>query len=131
MRFNQFSYISSSIQEAEAELQELGFSVSLKKSNKDNLESFLRKAFFHYRDTDIPLSNWIADLETNLLSFFQSDKPLTEEIFYTVALQLLDFVPHVDFEEVTDFLEQTNFPIQFRAEEFLLKLHQLLATRQE
>ncbi|AWN18252.1 Xaa-Pro dipeptidyl-peptidase [Streptococcus sobrinus] len=131
MRFNQFSYISSSIQEAEAELQELGFSVSLKKSNKDNLESFLRKAFFHYRDTDIPLSNWIADLETNLLSFFQSDKPLTEEIFYTVALQLLDFVPHVDFEEVTDFLEQTNFPIQFRAEEFLLNLHQLLATRQK
>lgn len=131
MRFNQFSYIPLSVQKAEAELQELGFSVSLKESAKANLESFLRRIFFHYGDTDIPLSNWIADPETDLLSFFQSDRHLTEEIFYTIACQILDFVPHVDFEEVTDFLDQTNFPIQYQEDQFILNLYQLLVTRQK
>lgn len=131
MRFNQFSYIPLSIQEAEKELRELGFSVSLEKSAKANLEDFLRKCFFQYEDRDIPLANWLADFDTDLLTFFQSDKALTLEVFYMVALQLLDFIPHVDFEEVNTFIEKTAFPIAFQEEEFLLNLHQLLATRQK
>ena len=79
MKFNQFSYIPVSPETAYQELRSLGFEVSLDASAKANFESFVRKYFLFFEDTDLALKNWIADPETDLLSFFQSDRPLTAE----------------------------------------------------
>ena len=127
MKFNQFSYIPVSPEMSCQELRSLGFEVSLDASAKANFEAFVRKYFLFFEDTDLALKNWIADTETDLLTFFQSDRPLTAEVFGLVALQMLGFVPNVDFTDSVAFLEKMAFPITFDGS--LNNLHQLLATR--
>ncbi|MBM7642514.1 Xaa-Pro dipeptidyl-peptidase [Streptococcus loxodontisalivarius] len=127
MRYNQFSYIPTSLDDAVKEMKALGFQVSKDFSDKQNLEIFARKTFFQYQNTDYALSQWIADWETDLLSFFQSDRELNDKVFNMVALQLLEFIPNVDFTDLEAFLDKIAFPITGGA--FLQKLHQLLATR--
>ena len=60
MKFNQFSYIPVSPETAYQELRSLGFEVSLDASAKANFESFVRKYFLFFEDTDLALKNWIA-----------------------------------------------------------------------
>ncbi|MGT2683256.1 Xaa-Pro dipeptidyl-peptidase [Streptococcus porci] len=128
MKYNQFSYFSVSEDIAEQELIFLGFDLSAEKTFKSNFESFLRKVLsLRYQDTDYALSMWIADFETDLLTFFQSEREVTEIIFNTVALQLLGFVPNVDFKNTAEFVEKLNFPVTFNAS--LTDIYQLLATR--
>ncbi|WP_369351055.1 Xaa-Pro dipeptidyl-peptidase [Streptococcus hillyeri] len=128
MKYNQFSYVAVSETIAEQELRSLGFDVHSDKAFKLNLEGFIRKVLsLHYQDTDYALSMWIADAKTDLLSFFQSDKEVTADIFNTITLQVLGFIPNVDFKDTAEFIEKLNFPITFDAS--LGNLHQLLATR--
>ncbi|MFC5631047.1 MULTISPECIES: Xaa-Pro dipeptidyl-peptidase [Streptococcus] len=128
MKYNQLSYFAVSENIAEQELRSLGFNVNSNKSFKLNFKTFLNKILsLHYQDTDYALSMWIADTETDLLSFFQSDKEVTANIFNTVALQVLGFIPNVDFKDTTEFIEKLHFPIIFDSS--LGNLHQLLATR--
>lgn len=81
MKYNQFSYIPRPADTCEQELQALGFELNKRQSDKETLEHFCRKIFFNYKDTDYPLHNLIADFETDLLTFFKSDRPLTADIF--------------------------------------------------
>ncbi|MGT2960836.1 Xaa-Pro dipeptidyl-peptidase [Streptococcus caballi] len=129
MKYNQFSYIPVSIEVAEQELQTLGFDVAKEKTPKENLEIFVRKVHFNYADTNYPLSNLISDFETDLLEFFQSNRHMTVEVFNTIALQVLGFIPNVDFSDTTKFVEQIDFPVLFNETEFIRTLHHLLATR--
>ncbi len=84
------------------ELGALGFQLIPNASSKTNLETFVRKCHFLTANTDFALSNMIADWDTDLLTFFQSDHELTDLIFYQVAFQLLGFVPGVDYTDVMD-----------------------------
>ncbi|MGT2906794.1 Xaa-Pro dipeptidyl-peptidase [Streptococcus dentiloxodontae] len=127
MRFNQFSYIPVSAKSAEQELQRLGFDVHADLPSKTNFEIFIRKALFLHGNTDLALKNWIADWKTDLLTFFHSQAELTKDIFNLAALQLLGFVPFVDFTDTAEFVKQTAFPIVFDGS--IANLHQLLATR--
>ncbi|MER0123089.1 Xaa-Pro dipeptidyl-peptidase [Streptococcus sp. ZJ100] len=127
MRFNQFSYIQTPQKDMLAELESLRFALRPEASNKENLEHFVRKVFFLAANTDITLSNLIADWETDLLSFFQSDSELSDQVFYQVAFQLLGFVPGVDYTDVMDFVASTQFPITYG--NLIENLYQLLATR--
>ncbi|MTB63579.1 Xaa-Pro dipeptidyl-peptidase [Streptococcus sp. zg-86] len=127
MRFNQFSYIQTPQKDMLAELESLGFTLQSEASNKKNLEHFVRKVFFLTTNTDIALSNLIADWETDLLTFFQSESELDPQIFYQVAFQLLGFVPGVDYTDVTEFVSSTQFPITYG--NLIENLYQLLATR--
>ncbi|EHI70861.1 Xaa-Pro dipeptidyl-peptidase [Streptococcus ictaluri] len=129
MRYNQFSYIPTSLERAAEELQELGFDLNLQKTAKANLEIFLRKLFFHYPDSDYPLSHLIAKNDMDALSFFQSEQALTKEVFDLLALQILGFIPGVDFTEANAFLDKLAFPIHFDEKEIIKHLHHLLATR--
>ena len=129
MKYNQYSYIPVSLEIAEQELQALGFNIKQNYSAKDNLEIFIRKVFFNYSDTDYPLSNLIADSQTDLLSFFQSNQPLTEDIFNLLALQILDFIPNVDFTDSQEFLKTIKFPISYSEKDIIKNLHHLLASR--
>ena len=68
-----------------------------------------------------------SDKETDLLTFFQSDKELTADIFYTVAFQLLGFSYLVDFEDSDVFRKESGFPIVYG--DLIENLYQLLNTR--
>lgn len=129
MKYNQFSYIPTSIENALEELHSLGFDLRMKKSPKENLEAFLRKFYFHFQNTDYPLSNLIASDSMDLLTFVTSAAPLTKDVFELVALQLLGFIPNVDFTSAKDFSESIGFPVQFDGQNIISSLHHLLATR--
>ena len=127
MRFNQFSYYSVTPQQALQELSELGFKLDLSASHKEQFESFVRTCFFNYKNTDYPLTTLAVDKETDLLTFFNSDRELTADIFYTVAFQLLGFSYLVDYEDSLAFHEDTAFPIVYG--NLIDNLYQLLNTR--
>lgn len=127
MNYNQFSYIPVNATEALSELQVLGFPLSTELTDKENLESFLKQTFLHFANKDYPLTLLAADDQTDALTFFKSDKPLSEDIFYYLILQVLGFVPQVDFSSAKDFITKTHFPILF--DNIIQNLHQLLATR--
>ena len=127
MRFNQYSYSKTNPDTMLQELADLGFVYELHLSDKDNLQSFLRRCFFLYQDTDYLLRAWAADSESDLLTFFESDRELTADVFYMTAFQLLDFVPFVDFTDLEKFRTESNFPIVYG--NLLENLYQLLNTR--
>lgn len=129
MRYNQFSYIETNPQTMLIELRQLGFDLSTKLADKVNFEQFIRKTFFNYSDTDYPLSNLLATQELDLLNFFQSDAPLTKEIFDQVALQLLGFVPGVDYQDLGQFVQEIQFPVPFG--NIIANCYQLLNCRQK
>ena len=127
MRYNQFSYFPVSKEDALKELTELGFSLDLTSSEKDQFESFVRTCFFNYKNTDYPLSTLAVDKKTNLHTFFNSELELTAEIFYTVVFQLLGFSYLTDFEHALAFHKETAFPIVYG--DLIDNIYQLLNTR--
>ncbi|RSI79825.1 Xaa-Pro dipeptidyl-peptidase [Streptococcus mitis] len=127
MRFNQFSYLHVSHSQVLRELSQLGLKLAPEQASKKQLEQFVRWSFFTYKNTDYPLSVLAADKKTDLLAFFQSDRDLTPEIFYTVAFQLLGFNYLVDFEDAEQFRKKTGFPIIYG--DLIENLYHLLNTR--
>ena len=127
MRFNQFSYQPTTSSQRFEELENLGLKLSPQLSLKRQFEDFIRWSFFTYSNTDYALSTLAADKETDLVTFFQSDRELTEEIFYTVAFQLLGFSYLIDFEDAEQFRKETGFPIVYG--DLIENLYQLLNTR--
>ena len=127
MRFNQFSYLALPRDTIIFELKKYGFDLPVNITNKQMLEEFLIRFFFNFKNSSYPLSSLAVDTETDLLTFFQSDKELTADIFYTVAFQLLGFSYLVDFEDSEAFRKETGFPIVYG--DFIENLYQLLNTR--
>ncbi len=129
MKFNQYSYIPTTMEKALSELTHLGFPLSLALTPKDNLTGFLKRLFFNYPESDEVLKDWIADEQTDLLDFLQSDQALSPEIFYTIALQALEFVPNFDFSDAGRFVQDCQFPILYDEANLILNLYQLLTCR--
>lgn len=127
MRFNQFSYQPTTSSQQFEELEGIGLKLSPQLSLKRQFEDFIRWSFFTYSSTDYALSTLAADKETDLVTFFQSDRELTAEIFYTVVFQLLGFSYLVDFEDAEQFRKETGFPIVYG--DLIENLYQLLNTR--
>ena len=127
MRFNQFSYQPTTSSQRFEELEGLGLKLSTPLSLKRQFEDFICWSFFTYSDTDYALSTLAADKETDLVTFFQSDRELTAEIFYTVVFQLLGFSYLVDFEDAEQFRKETGFPIVYG--DLIENLYHLLNTR--
>lgn len=127
MRFNQFSYLALPRDAIIFELKKYGFDLPVNITNKKMLEAFLIRFFFNYKDSAYPLSSLAVDKETDLLTFFQSNKELTADIFYTVAFQLLGFSYLVDFEDSDVFRKESGFPIVYG--DLIENLYQLLNTR--
>ena len=127
MRFNQFSYLALPRDTIIFELKKYGFDLPVNITNKKMLEAFLIRFFFNFKNSSYPLSSLAVDQETDLLTFFQSDKELTADIFYTVAFQLLGFSYLVDFEDSEVFRKETGFPIVYG--DLIENLYQLLNTR--
>ncbi|EFM31548.1 Xaa-Pro dipeptidyl-peptidase [Streptococcus mitis] len=127
MRFNQFSYLPTPRSQLLDELESLGLKLSSKLPIKRQFEDFIRWSFFTYTNTDYALSTLAADRETDLLTFFQSDKEQTADIFYTVVFQLLGFNYLIDFEDAEQFRKETGFPIIYG--DLIENLYHLLNTR--
>lgn len=127
MRFNQFSYLPTPRSQLLDELESLGLKLSSKLPIKRQFEDFIRWSFFTYTNTDYALSTLAADRETDLLIFFQSDKEMTADIFYTVVFQLLGFNYLIDFEDAEKFRKETGFPIIYG--DLIENLYHLLNTR--
>lgn len=127
MKFNQYSYLPVDQADILKELKEIWFDLPLHLTEKELFEWFVRKVYFTYKNTDYPLSNLVADAETDLLSYFQSDREWSPNIFYTVALQLLGFRYFIDFEETDSFLKEVQFPIEYG--NLVENLYHLLNTR--
>ena len=127
MKYNQYSYLSVDQKDILKELKEIGFDLPLHLTEKELFEWFVRKVYFTYKNTDYPLYNLVADAETDLLSYFQSDREWSPEIFYTVALQLLGFHYFIDFEDTDSFLKEVQFPIEYG--NLVENLYHLLNTR--
>ena len=127
MRFNQFSYLPTPRSQLLDELESLGLKLSSKLPIKRQFEDFIRWSFFTYTNTDYALSTLAGDRETDLLTFFQSDKELTADIFYTVVFQLLGFNYLIDFEDAEQFRKETGFPIIYG--DLIENLYHLLNTR--
>lgn len=127
MRFNQFSYLPVSYSQVLRELSQLGLKLVPEQASKKQLEQFVRWSFFTYANTDYALSTLAADNETDLLTFFQSERDLTADVFYTVVFQLLGFNYLVDFEDAEQFRKETGFPIVYG--DLIENLYQLLNTR--
>ena len=127
MRFNQYSYLKTSSTQALNDLVSLGFNLKPTDSEKKQFEDFIRKIYFTYQNTDYPLSILSSDKKTDFLTFCQSDKELTADIFYTVAFQLLGFSYLVDFEDSDVFRKESGFPIVYG--DLIENLYQLLNTR--
>lgn len=127
MRFNQFSYLPTSSSQQLDELASLSLELSPQLPLKKQFEDFIRWSFFTYSNTDYALSTLAADNETDLLTFFQSERDLTADVFYTVVFQLLGFNYLVDFEDAEQFRKETGFPIVYG--DLIENLYQLLNTR--
>ena len=127
MKYNQFSYLALDQADILKELKEIGFDLPLHLTEKEQFEWFVRKVFFTYKNTDYPLSNLVVDSKTDLLSYFQSDREWSPNIFYTVALQLLGFRYFIDFEDTDSFLKEVQFPIEYG--NLVENLYHLLNTR--
>ena len=127
MRFNQFSYLPTPRSRLLDELESLGLKLSSKLPIKRQFEDFIRWSFFTYTNTDYALSTLATDRERDLLTFFQSDKELTADIFYTVVFQLLGFNYLIDFEDAEQFRKETGFPIIYG--DLIENLYHLLNTR--
>lgn len=131
MRLNTFSYWPTDDAAIWADFETLSLDLSPQQPAKEALRRFVDQHFYHYQDKDFAVHNLLADWETDLLTFFQSDRPLTAEIFQMVALELLGFIPHMDFTVLTSFVADLGFEIDFDATAFHRNLHQLLATRRK
>ena len=127
MRFNQFSYLPTTSSQQLDELASLGLKLSPHLPLKKQFEDFIRWSFFTYSNTDYALSTLAVDNETDLLTFFQSERDLTADVFYTVVFQLLGFNYLVDFEDAEQFRKETGFPIVYG--DLIENLYQLLNTR--
>lgn len=127
MKFNQYSYLPVDQADILKELKEIGFDLPLHLTEKELFEWFVRKVYFTYKNTDYPLSNLVADAETDFLTYVQSDREWSPNIFYTVALQLLGFRYFIDFENTDSFLKEVQIPIEYG--NLVENLYHLLNTR--
>lgn len=115
MKLNQFGLKKVALDEAKKELQALGFSEDQGDSKKLWF-SFLRKSFLSVTDEGgfySKLGNFLANQTTDLATFYESTQPLTKEVFYTVALQLLGFEEGIEFhaKSVLADAQKINLPI--------------------
>ena len=127
MKYNQYSYLSVDQKDILKELKEIGFDLPTHLPEKELFEWFVRKVYFTYKDTDYPLSNLVVDSKTDFLTYIQSDREWSPNIFYTVALQLLGFHYFIDFEDTDSFLKEVQFPIEYG--NLVENLYHLLNTR--
>ncbi|RZI49209.1 Xaa-Pro dipeptidyl-peptidase [Lactococcus kimchii] len=129
MRFNHFSIVDKNFDEKLAELDQLGFRWSVFWDEKKILKDFLIQS-------PIDLTVLQATKTLDVTAFLRSSDSLDWEIFWTIALQLLDFVPNFDFEldKAVAFAKEVNLPQitdELSSESLISALYLLLCSRRK
>lgn len=129
MKFNHFSIVDKNFDEKLAELDQLGFRWSVFWDEKKIL-----KDFFIQSPTDMTTVQ--ATLDLDLMTFLKSEQDLNWEIYWTLALQLLDFVPNFEFEvgKARAFAKSLNLPMleeKLTSEQLISAFYLLLCTRRK
>ena len=131
MKVNQFSIVEKTFDEKLDELGQLGFRWSVFFDEKKILRDFLIQS---------PIDMTVLQANENLdVMEFLRDKSavLDWPTYWIIALQLLDFVPHFEFElkAALDFAKKTNLPLpdmsEMSSEKLIEALYLLLLTRRK
>ncbi|MGG5319111.1 Xaa-Pro dipeptidyl-peptidase [Enterococcus sp. AZ072] len=105
MKLNQFGLQQVSLQTAKKELTALGFlAKDAPQTATDLYFDFLKKSFVLVQDEGgliAKMGNYLATSTTDLATFYQKKETITAEVFYLVALQLLEFEAEIDFKPET------------------------------
>ncbi|WP_159723226.1 Xaa-Pro dipeptidyl-peptidase [Enterococcus sp. CSURQ0835] len=116
MKLNQFGLKHESLSTAKKELTDLHFLTEKSATTGTALWfELLRKSFLTVKDESgfvAKLGNLLADETNDLAEFYQKEKTLNKDVFYTVALQLLEFEHGIDFsvEHLGKDLLKINVP---------------------
>ncbi|GAB2025740.1 Xaa-Pro dipeptidyl-peptidase [Lactovum odontotermitis] len=129
VHFNHFSIVEKTLAEKLAELETLGFKLSSSSDTKTILKEFLDKAPIDDRALQ-------ATTDLNLTDFLKSDETLNWNIFWTIALQLQDFVVNFEFEveKADEFAKTVNLPRtngELSSENLISALYLLLLSRRK
>lgn len=129
MRFNHFSIVDKNFDEQLAELDQLGFRWSVFWDEKKILKDFLIQSPSDMTDLQ-------ATAELDVIEFLKSSIELDWEIFWNIALQLLDFVPNFDFEigKAFEYAKNSNLPqieAEMTTENIISAFYYLLCTRRK
>ena len=130
MKFNHFSIVEKTFDEKLAELDHLGFKWSVFWDEKKILRDFLIQS-------PIDLTTIQATPTEDLLTFLDhSNSSFDWEIYWTIALQLLDFIPNFEFEinKASAFATAIHLPSvsgEMNSENLICALYLLLLTRRK
>lgn len=130
MKFNHFSIVEKSFDEQLIELDHLGFTWSVFWEEKKILKNFLTVA-------PVDIESIQATATQSLQDFLLTEDELTWDIFWTVSLQLLGFVPNFEFQvaHAADFASSINLPMsdkkELNSESLISALYLLLCTRRK
>ncbi|WP_010632583.1 Xaa-Pro dipeptidyl-peptidase [Sporolactobacillus vineae] len=103
MKNNQFARLSADHQTVMTELRAIHFldnSFNTAESVTAVYQALLHKSFLEAKEEHVfaeKLKNYLAMPDMSLCDFLKADRPVTANVFYLVALQLLHFLPGVDF----------------------------------
>ncbi|MEY8441055.1 Xaa-Pro dipeptidyl-peptidase [Lactobacillaceae bacterium 24-114] len=104
MHINQFSILPSSPEEQEKELSMLGLLKDDELSRFDSTQLWLTflTRIYTSSEEEIAVKQWLHDLlatpKLAIDDWIKENQPLTTDVFYLVALQLLGFEPGIDFD---------------------------------
>ncbi len=130
MKFNHFSIVEKTFDEKLADLDHLGFKWSVFWDEKKILKDFLIQS-------PIDMTVIQATEKLDIMDFLRSKTTALDwEIFWTIALQLLDFVPNFEFEigKAQAFAKSINLPQfegQMNSENLIEAFYLLLLTRRK
>ena len=116
MKLNQFGLQQVSLETAKKELRAIGFLEAASSDDATDLYfELLKKSFILVQDEGgfvAKMGNYLATATNDLGSFYESKEAITQEVFYTVALQLLEFEVGIDFkpETLEEDLKKINLP---------------------
>ncbi|MCF6515726.1 Xaa-Pro dipeptidyl-peptidase [Lactobacillus sp. S2-2] len=100
MKINQFAQVPTNISNIKEELKSINFYSDETEINQLFID-LMRKEKFSFSDTNVfwyEMDKIIADEKNTLKSFLINNHKLNLNVFYVIALQLLDFQIDVDFE---------------------------------
>ncbi|WP_429971422.1 Xaa-Pro dipeptidyl-peptidase [Fructilactobacillus sp. Tb1] len=100
MKINQFAQLHPQLHTMQEELQRVGFKLT-ETNPKQLFHAFLRQTqILPVSDANLhsKLNQYLATSDERLGDFFNSKTPLSADVFYLVALQLLGFQEIVDYD---------------------------------
>ena len=130
MKFNHFSIVEKTFDEQLIELDHLGFTWSVFWEEKKILKNFLMVA-------PVDSESIQATPTASFHEFLSSEQALTWDIFWTVSLQLLGFVPNFEFQvdQAKEFAQSVNLPMEdeeaLNSENLISALYLLLCSRRK